>query len=262
MKYFFQAIAAIISLLFGWILNDSGLTKIGIGLFIGSLIELATKMWEIRKIIKLYIQTHIFRRNEPIRISIAYLFKIVIDGKYLLVRNHRDQPGFQPVGGVYKFLPNENRELFAELGITPCNKMGFDDQNRNDLRLNMKHRSKLYKFLKWFDTKKNRELDPWREFFEELIADNIIDQTYFPYIQYNYCKPIYTGVRASEHFPGDEFIYADIIELKIENSKQENELRRLLNTTNDKYIFVTIDEINKGLDSRGNALLSHCKKLI
>lgn len=42
-----------------------------------------------------------------IRISFAYLYRIKISGKYLLVKNERGTGKYQPVGGVYKLKGNE-----------------------------------------------------------------------------------------------------------------------------------------------------------
>lgn len=46
-----------------------------------------------------------------VRISFAYLYRIKIGNKYLLVKNERGTGKYQPVGGVYKLLGNEKIEL-------------------------------------------------------------------------------------------------------------------------------------------------------
>lgn len=46
-----------------------------------------------------------------IRISFAYLYRIKIGNKYLLVKNERGTGKYQPVGGVYKLLGKEKMEL-------------------------------------------------------------------------------------------------------------------------------------------------------
>lgn len=49
--------------------------------------------------------------STPIRISFAYLFRIKIGNKYLLILNGRNTGKYQPVGGVYKIYPKEKTEL-------------------------------------------------------------------------------------------------------------------------------------------------------
>ena len=46
-----------------------------------------------------------------IRISFAYLYRIKISDKYLLVKNERGTGKYQPVGGIYKLKGNEKIEL-------------------------------------------------------------------------------------------------------------------------------------------------------
>src|SRR5690606_19765064 len=123
---------------------------------------------------------------KPIRITVAYLFRIEVNGQYLLVRNQRDIPGYQPPGGVYKYLRRENADLFDKLGLIPDSKISIDVIAENDLRLHMKTRRKLLKFIRWFNKRKWREVDPWREFFEELIKPGILSHENFPHIQYRY----------------------------------------------------------------------------
>lgn len=49
--------------------------------------------------------------NATIRISSAYLYRIKVADKYLLVKNERGTGKYQPVGGVYKLKENEKIEL-------------------------------------------------------------------------------------------------------------------------------------------------------
>lgn len=41
-------------------------------------------------------------KNEEIRVSAAYLFRIKIENKYLLVKGNKISQ-YQPIGGVYKY---------------------------------------------------------------------------------------------------------------------------------------------------------------
>lgn len=241
--------------------DKSAWYKVAIGLLMGALIDFIAFLWTERKRIRLLFQSNLNKRNQEIRVSMAYLFRIEIDGKYFLIRNHRDQSGYQPVGGVYRYLKNENSDLFDELGIYPCTSMPNDSTSKNDLRKRIKHRKNLNRFLKWFESGKNRETDPWREFYEELIADRIIDGKIFPYIQFNLCYSNYGSIEKSSFFPMDEFLYADIYELKWENEEQEAEFKRLALQNSDDYIFATRDEIMNGFTSEGKKIITHSKKL-
>ena len=65
-----------------------------------------------------------------VRISFAYLFRIKIDGKYLLVRNTRGTEKFQPVGGVYKLFENEKIELKNLYQVMDDDKISIDESSR------------------------------------------------------------------------------------------------------------------------------------
>ncbi len=85
------------------------------------------------------------------RLTLAYLFRIELNGKYLLIRRHKNDNnvGFQPVGGAYKYQP-ETKEIFQKLGIEPCDKIPRDADMEDDLRVTIGKRRNLQKFLKWF----------------------------------------------------------------------------------------------------------------
>ncbi|ARF16726.1 hypothetical protein [Sporosarcina ureae] len=88
------------------------------------------------KFIKLIYKSKVKYRNEEIRVSISYLFRIKIDGKYLLVKGNRIQQ-FQPVGGVYKRYEDSDY-IFNELDVKEDVKIPEDDAKKNDLRIRIK----------------------------------------------------------------------------------------------------------------------------
>ena len=61
-------------------------------------------------------------RKKEIRLSFSYLFKIQIDGKYLLIKGNRLKNQYQPVGGVYKYYP-EAKPAFVVVKLF-CNTCG------------------------------------------------------------------------------------------------------------------------------------------
>jgi hypothetical protein len=240
---------------------SSNLLKISIGWISASFIEICVNLYEHRKRIKVIICTWILKPNKPLRITTAYLFRIEMNGKFLLIKRHKkDRPGYQPVGGTFKYLKDENRELFDNLSIEPCHYVPRDADTENDLRLVMMKRKKLYKYLRWFESRKNRELDPWREFYEELIEPGLIPFPTFQHIQYSFIKKIEELAIPSPAYPIDEFRYAEIYELKFENDSQKKAFNGLV--INENVVFATPDEIRKGSTDKGLTILPHSIKIL
>jgi len=117
----------------------------------------------------------IFFPKRKIRVSMAALFRVIVEDKYLLITNIKHRV-IAPVGGVYKFFKPAKVFIQDELKaeeerIAPT----FVDPKKyeNDLRLIFPI-GKLLKFLQWFDSGKGREYSPIREFYEELIDTGLI----------------------------------------------------------------------------------------
>ena len=72
--------------------------------------------------------------NELIRCSISGLFRIEVNGLFLLIQGHRLRHQFQPVGGVFKRYQTAKRFL-SDLGVLDDDKIRVDDDNRDDLRI-------------------------------------------------------------------------------------------------------------------------------
>lgn len=235
--------------------------KISIGIVLSSFIEFVVFIIENKKRWSI-LKTLIIKRNQPIRVTVAYLFRIEINGKYVLIKRHKqDNPGFQPIGGSYKYLKEENRELFDKLGIEPCNYVPRDEDTENDLRIIIKKRKNLIEFLKWFESRKNREMDPYREFYEELIAPGFLSRETFKHFKYVFvCKHI-EGVLKSPIYPQDELRYADIFELRLENDLQKQEVINLKNIE-DEILFATPEEIKKRASNNGSVILPHSFKIL
>jgi predicted acylesterase/phospholipase RssA len=162
-------------------------------------------------------------QQENIRVSISALFRVLIDGKYLLVKGRRiDQ--FQPVGGVLKRL-DSSKALMRELGVLDDKNFPIDDSSRDDLRVHVPFAS-LSKFLEWFVSAKDRETSPWREFYEELIGENILPAEAFHYANYEEIRTHVEGIRFSEHFHCHELLVAEIYHF-LPNGEQSAHLREL-----------------------------------
>lgn len=176
-----------------------------------------------------------------IRISFAYLYRIKIGDKYLLVKNERGTGKDQPVGGVYKLFGNEKIELKNRYKVKDDNKISIDESSRDDYRLRIENRY-LRKFVKRFDCKADRErIDNLsREFREELIDKNIVN---WNHISYRYCGRHITELHWGKHFQCYELLLADIVEL-LTTPEQEQDLRNLQNQHSENYRFVTAEEIS------------------
>lgn len=183
---------------------------------------------------------HFIDDSTMVRISFAYLYRIKIDNKYLLVKNERGTGKYQPVGGVYKLLGNEKMELRNRYQVKDDNKLPNDQFSRDDYRLRMENRY-LRKFVRRFDRKAEREqiYNLGREFKEELIETGIVN---WSQITYRFCGRHITDIHKSNHFQCYELLLADVVELN-PTPEQEADLEHMLNQQSDVYCFATADEI-------------------
>jgi hypothetical protein len=228
----------------GWIsdksisgsLHDLALAAFGalLGMGITGIISLRNKLWVCFLASTLY-------RFRHIRISAAYIFKINIDGKFLVVKG-RNIEQFQPVGGVYKRLPDSSA-FFQTLEILDDKRIPICDTTRYDLRIRVKGKN-LHKFLLWFDSNQDREISHWREFCEELLITNILDRDTFPHINYKFLhrNPLYIHYSAFYECP--EILIHEVYEL-IPSPDQIIELKKLMQNElpDSKYHWVTEDAI-------------------
>jgi hypothetical protein len=184
---------------------------------------------------KIYILNH----NKNLRLSFSYLYKIEVDGKYLLIRGNRMKKRFQPVGGVYKYY-QESKSFLDSINACPDTAMGNTDET-DDLRLNIKGKD-YFKFWKWFKSMKDREYDPKREFEEELLDSGILPVDKFRKIEYRKVHVHNPGRTYSEYLKTYEVVYADIFELKLSN-EQKQVIRDAVNNQPDKVYLASKDEM-------------------
>lgn len=180
--------------------------------------------------------------NTRIRLSLSYLFRIKVDGQYLLVRGSRFRNQFQPVGGVFKRLPNSST-FFNSIEALDDDLIPIDRTSKDDLRLRIKGRY-LIKFLNWFNSEQDREVCPWREFYEELIEPGFLPGNVFPYIFYRRIKKCETPLRYSEHAQSLELLIAEIYEVVL-TPEQEESLKQMLTRQSDEYIWADEDRIRR-----------------
>ncbi|SHG06922.1 SMODS-associated NUDIX domain-containing protein [Chryseobacterium vrystaatense] len=214
------------------------------------LIKGANVAWENRNQLALYFKTKFWKyRNVDIRFSISGLYKIQIPGanKYLLVLNRRIENQLQPVGGAYKRYADDT--LFNKWGYKPDNlKNGLDvdEKSSSDLRfmVNGKH---CIEVLNWFDTGNERELDPKREFKEELLDTGILDSAIFQNFNHKRIRRFSKNLIWSDFFSCYEILIYDIFEL-IPNDAQKKYLVELSKQKNDLskgFAIVDCDSIEQ-----------------
>ncbi|MQP53286.1 MULTISPECIES: hypothetical protein [unclassified Flavobacterium] len=189
-----------------------------------------------------YFQTKIVLRKKEIRLSIAYLFRIKVDGKYLLVKNSR-RNYYQPVGGAFKTLPGSEK-IFEKLEVKSDRLIETEKGiAKNDLRVFVKGIN-VIEFIEWFNSKEDRETSPWREFCEELISTNILPWKQFRFIDYKFKGTVQTPILNLDSGDKGIFIY-EIYDLVI-NDDQKPILESLLeNGDSDKYIWADENLINR-----------------
>ncbi|MFD4508039.1 hypothetical protein [Streptomyces sp. NPDC058457] len=210
---------------------------LSVGLFVPVVDEIAQNWGNLRN-----LWYSVRYRNRSIRVSTSYLFKIYIDGKYLLIRGSRYRNQFQPVGGVHKVSPQGNATLSA-MGVTDDDLIPLDSVSYRDLRVRVPGK-KIFQFFQWFDSRQGREDSPWREFQEELLATDILPQADFPHIMHNYLRREVDSVRYSEWAEALEILVADVYEL-VPNQKQEDALRQLAASGHPDIVWVSSQQIKR-----------------
>ena len=207
------------------------------GIALGSFIQLIDRH---NQSVRTWAKSQLLYRKRDIYLSFSYLYRIEVGGKYLLIRGNRLKSQFQPVGGVYKFY-EPGRAFLDSIGFLPGG--GFVNcEESNDLRLLIKGKNLLL-FCDWFLQMKDREYDPTREFYEELIGPGYIDKEAFGRIEYRKVGVHNKGITNSivpERPP--EVIYADIFEI-ILTDYQKNIIEDAVNRNSDNLYLATIEEI-------------------
>lgn len=177
-------------------------------------------------------------RQSFIRFSMSYQYIIKVKDKYLLLKNS-NWDWYQHVGGKYKRI-EETQKILSDLNATDDIKMSTCELKKGDLVVFIPAKNGL-KFLNWFDSRREREVSHWREFYEELLggkADHILSKENFPYVNYRFVKSVQTPLKRAPIESGWgcwELLNYDVLEL-IPNAEQEEELEKLLQKGDTDYI--------------------------
>jgi hypothetical protein len=185
--------------------------------------------------LRFYFQTQFLLRKKEVRLSIAYLFRINVNGKYLLVKSRR-RDYYQPVGGAFKTLPGADK-VFEKLGVKPDRLVETEHGiAKSDLRVYVKG-VHIIEFLEWFKSKVDREISPWREFCEELISTDILPWKPFRYIDYKFKGTIQSPIINMDSGGKGMFLF-EVYDLVVNDEQKPvlEELQKKVNTS--EYIWV------------------------
>ncbi|MER5203804.1 hypothetical protein [Streptomyces sp. NPDC002825] len=243
-------------------ISNSTIVNMTAGLSVGLLIPIADEIGQNWGQIR-HVWYSIRYRRRVIRVSTSYLFRIIIDGKYLLIRGARYAHQFQPIGGVHKVSPQGSSSLHA-MGVTDDDLIPVDPARYGDIRVRVPGKM-IAKFFRWFDSRQGREDSPWREFQEELVATGILSASNFPHIMHNYLRREVDPIRYSEYADSLEILVADIYEL-IPNQDQENELRQLAASNHPDLVWVSSQQIRRRGATPGQPqsieIAAHARRLL
>ncbi|MBL0054596.1 MAG: hypothetical protein IPP31_00110 [Chitinophagaceae bacterium] len=264
-KVLLEILVGVVFLIWGKYYADDNLRPELYGMAIGAgavlLIEFLGFIYEEWAFLGLYMNCFTYKKRPAIRLTISYLYKIELQGKYLLIKSNRLQNTFQPVGGVYKYFDPEATNELNCMSIVTDNHIPNDDVNEYDLRLKMNKRKNIRKFLKWFFSNKEREFDPWREFYEELVESQILPAAVFKYIHYDLVGQHFEPIHFDTRFNIDTFKYADIYTPKFVTDEQKEEVRKLLSVNSPEFIWATEQEILNKTTTDGKRIADHTFKI-
>jgi len=201
-------------------------------------------MLDNAKQLPLLYRTKLLLRNQDVRISIAYLFRIKVKDHYLLVKN-RTGNYYQLVGGAYKrYQTSEN--IFKKYKIKSDKQFCTDDGiAKNDLRFRVPGKYVL-DIIKWFQSKEDRETSQWREFCEELLSTNILCKRTFRYIDYTYAGTLQTPIQKAKYLDCQEILIYEIYDL-LPNEEQRIVLEELFNKGNTEQVKWASEPLINGL---------------
>ncbi len=216
-------------------------------IFKAATIKGSSILWENKKWIKTWAKSKSYYRNKKIRFSLSYIYRIQIPetNRYLLVRNRKFSDQLQPVGGVYKRYGDDH--LFESWEVewdSHGHGMDIDNISHEDLRFCVKGKH-VPAVLKWFDERREREIDAHREFEEELLETQILCPRVFKKPRYKQLKRFSKNFNWSPYHNCYEILIFDVMEF-LPSEEQKSALRSFYQTYKEptkQYAIVSPEEI-------------------
>ncbi len=193
---------------------------------------------------RLWIALLIFK-NRDIRVSMAYLFSIKIDGKFLLLRGENERKRIQPIGGVYKHYYTCS-DFLKQINAHPACEVESHTDHDQDLRLSIPI-ARFREFFKWFLNGTGREHNVLRELHEEVFMGATQKNTIqMMSLIMHKCKSIakFNGYDKANNYY--RFYYFDIFAIEVDADKSKIGLFKEQMNRNKNLLLVTRDEIIKG----------------
>lgn len=256
MKYILQIIAALVFIVIGkyGVSDELRPEFVGTGLAILIsliIIELGYDIYKNWNRFSLVVRCKILSlKGEYVRFSMSYQYRIKVNDKYLLVKNSNFNH-YQLVGGKYK-RNQYTYQILKSFEAKDDLKMKTDGLMKDDLAVYIPAKNAI-KFIDWFNSKKDREVSHWREFYEELIdvKGKLLPQNVFPYVNYNFAGSVITPLKRTPGWDCWEILQYDVLDL-LPTSEQETELEKLYNQGDTDYVKWADEELIKclGQDNR------------
>ena len=234
--------------------DDAYVLTISIAVSAYALAHVVSKLAELRGgfFWPILLSRTVFWRAD-VRVSVAYLISIPVEDTQLLVKGHRITSQFQPVGGVFKTRIN-TAELSRRFNARPDIRFTPDETSARDMRLRLRGKE-LLGLLKWFESRQERELFPWREFHEELIATGILRKADFPFFDCSFLGTRHFPFEFDKYSQCRQLIIAEIYEL-IPTARQATALSNLRRRQEKDPVggiyFATREEIERGAVAGGS----------
>lgn len=260
MKAILSIVLALVLILLGsTILKDSNLSTELVGAGIISLLSFGivetgyTLITNYARLRTYILSKYLILSKKPVRFSMSYQYRIKVNDKYLLVKNS-NWDFYQHVGGKYKRLPI-TQKIIKDLDGRDDLKLPTSGIQKDDFAVYIPAKN-VIKFLDWFDTKKDREVSHWREFYEELIDGkaNVLSKDNFGYVNYNHAFTLTTPLKKSPNLKCWEILQYDILDL-IPTVEQKKELEKLIKLGDTDYIKWADEKLiqNDGHNDRSQA---------
>lgn len=197
--------------------------------------------------------------NKKVRFSIAYLYRIKIDNKYLLIKGGNIGQ-YQPVGGVYKYYKSFSDKIREYEICSESNKNFYEE---GDLRFITKGKY-ILKIISWFNSGKNREINVDREFYEEIVTPGFLPEVAMKNMEVEFIKQTTPKMKYSTHFGMQEILIFNIFEARMSEEDLSN-LKLATEKYRGKLVLVESEDIEQecfDLNGKSIKIGAHSKNVL